>query len=185
VAVKLMSGCLRRNTVAPSDGLTNAERRHQRRISRERAEARQRRRLELSHDVIAIAGALTAMAIIAVAFAVGPAIAAARGEGTAGTFTIGYEQCPRKMGCTWFGTFVSRSGQVRPSVSYDGSLPAGAQPGERIPALFPGGQDVVFPPHDSHYWVPAVLLMLVIGAAVGFGLWVSPIGEGRRRARLA
>ncbi len=171
--------------MAPSDGLTKAELRRQRRIGREQAEARQRRRLELSHDVVALAGALAAMAIIAVAFAVGPAIAAARGEGAAGTFTIGYEQCPRRVGCTWFGTFVSRSGQVRPGVPYDGSLPTGAQPGDRIPAIFPGGQDAVFPPHDSHYWVSAVLLTLVVGAAVGLGLWVSPIAEGRRRARLA
>jgi hypothetical protein len=171
--------------VAPSDGLTKAGRRHQRRISRERADARRRRRLELSHDGLALAGALAAMAIIAVAFAVGPAIAAARGEGTAGTFTIGYEQCVRRVGCSWLGTFVSRSGQVRQSVTYDGNLPAGAQPGDRIPALLPGGQDAAFPPHDSHYWVSAVLLMLVVGTAVGFGLWVSPIGEGRRRARLA
>ncbi len=170
--------------MAPSDGLTKAEQRRQRRIRRERAAARQRRRLELSHDGLALAGALAAMAIVAVAFAVGPAIAAARGEGTPGTFAIGYEQCLRRVGCTWVGTFVSRSGQVTPGVSYDGNLPAGAQPGDRIPAIFPGGQHAVFPPHGSHYWVLAVLLMLVVGAAVGLGLWLSPIGEGRR-ARLA
>ena len=38
-----------------------------------------------------------------------------------------------------------------PGVSYDGTLPASAQPGERIPAIFPGGQHAVFPPHGSHY----------------------------------
>jgi len=151
--------------MAPSDRLTKAERRRQRRISRDRAAARQRRLLELSHDGLALAGALAAMAIIAAAFAIGPAISAAKGEGTPGTFTIGYEQCLRRAGCTWFGTFVSRSGQVTPGVSYDGSLPAGAQPGQRIPAIFPGGLHAVFPPRGSHYWVSAVLLMILVGAA--------------------
>jgi hypothetical protein len=105
--------------MASSDGLTKAERRHQRRISRERAAARQRRRLELSHDGLALAGALAAMTIVAAAFAVGPAISAARGEGTPGMFTVGYERCLRRAGCTWVGTFVSRSGHVTPGVSYD------------------------------------------------------------------
>jgi hypothetical protein len=176
---------LKEKRMAPSDGLTKAERRRQRRIIRERAEARQRRRIELSHDGLALAGALVAMAIVAVAFALGPAIAAARGEGTPGTFIIGYQQCLRRTGCTWVGTFVSRSGQVTSGVAYDGNLPASDQPGGRIPAIFPGGQHAVFPPHGSHYWVSAVVLMLVVGAAVGLFLWISPIGEGRRRARLA
>jgi hypothetical protein len=47
-------------------------------------------------------------------------------------------------------------------VSYEGTLPASAQPGERISAVFPGGQHAVFPPHGSHYWISAVLLMLVV-----------------------
>jgi hypothetical protein len=176
---------LEEKQMAAPDEPTKAERRHQRRIARERAEARQRRRLELSHDGIALAGALAAMVLVAMAFALGPAIAAARGEGTPGTFTIGYEQCMRRVGCTWVGTFESRAGQVTPGVSYDGSLPAGAQPGEGIPAVFPGGEHAVFPPHNSHYWISAVFLMLVLGAAVGLLLWLSPIGEGKRRTRLA
>ena len=169
--------------MAPSDGLSKAERRRQRRISRERAAARQRRRLELSHGGLALAAALIAMAIIAAAFAVGPAITAARGEGEPGTFTIGSEQCQRRDGCTWYGTFISRSGKVTPGVTYDGSLPADSRPGERIPAIFPGGLHAVFPAHDSLYWLPAILLMLVVGAAVGLGVWVSPAGTGSRRAR--
>jgi hypothetical protein len=171
--------------MSASEEPTKAERRRQRRIARERAEARERRRLELSHDGLALAGALAAMAIVAVAFALGPAIAAARGEGTPGTFIVGYQQCLRRTGCTWVGTFESRAGQVTPGVFYDGSLPASAQSGEQIPAVFPGGQHAVFPPHGSHYWISAVLLMLVVGAAVGLLLWLSPLGEGKRRARLA
>jgi hypothetical protein len=170
--------------MAPSDRLSKAERRRQRRISQERAAVRQRRRVELSHGGLSLAGALAAMAIIAAAFAVGPAIAAARGEGQPGTFTVTSEQCLRREGCTWYGTFVSRSGRDTQVVSYDGSLPAGSRPGERIPAILPGGSHAVFPAHGSLYWVPAILLMLVVGAAVGLGLWVSPVGTGRRRARL-
>lgn len=150
-------------------------------MARERAEVRQRRRLALTHDGLAVA----AMAIVAVAFALGPAIAAARGEGTPGTFIVGYQQCLRRTGCTWVGIFESRGGQVTPGVFYDGTLPATVQAGERIPAVFPGGQHAVFPPHGSHYWISAVLLMLVVGAAVGLLLWLSPLGEGKRRARLA
>lgn len=154
-------------------------------MARERAEVRQRRRLALTHDGLAVAGAVAAMAIVAVAFALGPAIAAARGEGTPGTFIVGYQQCLRRTGCTWVGIFESRGGQVTPGVFYDGTLPATVQAGERIPAVFPGGQHAVFPPHGSHYWISAVLLMLVVGAAVGLLLWLSPLGEGKRRARLA
>lgn len=171
--------------MSASDGPTKAERRRQRRVARERAERRQRRRLELSHDGLALAGALAAMAIVAVAFALGPAITAARGEGTPGTFIVAGQQCLRRMGCSWVGTFESRGGEVTPGVSYDGTLPASTQPGDRIPAVFPGGQHAVFPPHGSHYWISAVLLMLVVGAAVGLLLWLSPLGDGKRSARLA
>ncbi len=153
-----------------------------RRMSRDRAAARQRRHLHLSHDGIVLAGTLAAMAIVAVAFAVGPAISAARGGGTPGWFINAYQQCLRRMGCSWVGTFVSRSGhQVVPRVDYDGSLPAGTPPGARIPAIYPGGLHAVFPPHGSYYWIPAILLMLLAGGAVAFLLWISPLGSGPAR----
>jgi hypothetical protein len=166
-----------------ADGLTNAERRAERRMSRDREAARQRRHLRLSHDGIVLAGALAALAIVGLAFAIGPAISAARGDGTPGWFTNAYQQCMRRLGCNWVGTFVSKNGhQVVPGVAYDGSLPAGTQPGERIPAIYPG-LHAVFPPHGSYYWIPAILLMLLVGGAVALLLWISPLGSGPARTR--
>lgn len=166
-----------------ADGRTNAERRAMRQTSRDRAAVRQRRHLQLSHDGIVLAGALAAMAIVAVAFALGPAISAARGHGIPGWFTDANEQCMRRLGCSWVGTFVSKSGnQVVPGVDYNGSLPAGTQPSQRIPAIYPG-LHAVFPLHGSYYWIPAILLMLLVGGAVGLFLWISPLGEGHAKAR--
>lgn len=152
-------------------------------MSRDRAAARQRRHLRLSHDAIVLAGALAAMAIVAVAFAIGPAISAARSDGTSGWFTNAYQQCLRRVGCSWVGTFVSEGGhQVVPGVTYDGSLPAGTTPSARIPAIYPG-LHAVFPPHGSYYWIPAILLMVLVGGAVALFLWISPLGSGPVRAR--
>jgi hypothetical protein len=166
---------------AAADGLTNAERRAVRRIGRGRAAARQQRHRWLSHNVIVLAGTLAVMTIIAIAFAIGPAISAARGDGTPGWFTDAGLQCIRRLGCSWVGTFVSKSGhQVIPGVDYDGSLPASTLPGARTPAIYPGGLHAVFPPHGSYYWIPAILLMLLVGGAVAFFLWISPLGTGPR-----
>lgn len=166
-------------------GLTNAERRAGRRLSRDRAAARQRRHLRLSHDGIVLGGALAAMAIVAMAFAIGPAISAARGHGTPGWFTGATQQCLRRLGCSWTGTFVSTRGhQVVPGVRYDGSLPAGTPPAARIPAVYPG-LHAVFPAHGSYYWLPAILLMLLVGGAVAFLLWVSPLGSSPHERRAA
>lgn len=152
-------------------------------MSRDRTAARQRRHLRLGHDGIVLAGALAAMAIIAMAFAIGPAISAARGDGAPGWFTNAYLQCMRRSGCSWVGTFVFKSGhQVVPGVAYDGSLPAGTTPAERIPAIYPG-LHAVFPPHGSYYWIPAILLMVLVGGAVALLLWISPLGSGPARAR--
>ena len=152
-------------------------------MSRQRAAARQRWHSRLRHDVIVLGGALAAMAIVAAAFAVGPAISAARGDGTPGWFTNADQQCFRRSGCTWVGTFVSKSGhQVVPGVAYDGTLPPSTSPGARIPAIYPG-LNAVFPPHGSYYWIPAILLMLLVGAAVALFLWISPLGSGRAQTR--
>ena len=168
-----------------ADGLTTAERRVQRRLSRGREEARQRWHSRFRHDVIVLVGTLAAMAVVAVAFAIGPAISAARGDGTAGWFTNANQQCLRRSGCSWVGTFVSKSGhQVVPGVDYDGALPPGTSPGARVPAIYPG-LHAVFPPHGSYYWIPAILLMLLVGGAVALFLWISPLGSGTARTRPA
>jgi hypothetical protein len=108
---------------------------------------------------------------------------AARGQGAVGTFTADSLVCSR--GCEWVGTFVARGGQVTPGVAYEGSLPAGARPGSSVPAIFPGGSHVVFPPHGSLVWLEDVLLVMIIGGAMAAALWISPIGmPGRRRREI-
>jgi hypothetical protein len=152
------------------------------RASRRQAEQARARKLELRHVGLAVAGAVLVMAIVAAAFALGPALAAARGHGTNGTFLVSNQVCNR--GCTWVGTFRSASGQVTPDLAYQGVLPDGAGPGSSIPAILPPGSRTAFARHGSIAWVTDLLVTLMIGGAVGFTLWISPLPVGRRRERL-
>ena len=72
--------------------------------------------------------------------------------------------------------------QVVPGVAYDGTLPPSTSPGARIPAIYPG-LNAVFPPHGSYYWIPAILVTLLVGGAVALFLWISPLGSGRAQTR--
>jgi hypothetical protein len=164
-----------------TDALSSQERRRFRKIAAARDAARRRKKLERRHQAVVLAGALVAMAIVAVSFALVPAINAARGQGTRGTFTVQYETYSSRAGATWVGTFRSAAGEVVPGVAYQGSLPSGARPGSSIPALYQGGSDRVYAPHGSHVWVDDLLVMLVVGGAVGLALWISPLGLGRRK----
>jgi hypothetical protein len=159
-------------------GLSHDERRQLHKIAT--ARDTRPRRLEGRHLVIVVVGAVLAMAIVAASFALVPAIRAAFGQGTRGTFTLEFENYSRRIGNTFVGTFQTPNGAVVPGVAYDGSLPASAVPGSTFPALYPGGSHQVFPPHGSHAWISDVALMLVVGAAVAFLLWLSPLGVGRR-----
>lgn len=169
-----------RAKLAAGDLPRQEQRRLRKLVSAQNLAAR-RRELEMRQLVLAVAGAVAAMAIVAAAFALGPAIDAARGQGTTGTFVVGEMVCIK--GCTWVGTFESASGVVLPSVAYDGSLPEGAGPGSRIPAIDPGGSNRVFAPRGSRVWVVDVLITLLAGCAVGVCLWIFPIPVGRRQAR--
>jgi hypothetical protein len=160
-------------------GLTHQEERRLRAIGRARDKATRRRNLELGHIGLAVAGAIAVMAVVAVAFSLGPALEAAGGHGASGTFIVGYQVCFR--GCSWVGTFDSATGQVIPDVTYDGGLPPGARPGHGIPAIHPGGSRQVFAPHGSHVWLADVLVMVVVGGAAALALWISPIRVSRRR----
>ena len=163
-------------------GLSQQERRRLRSITRVWDEAARRRRLERRHTVIVIVGAVAAMAVVAVSFGLVPAIAAAGGQGTSGTFVVGYQNCSPRYGCTWVGTFEARNGADVPDVAYEGSLPAGTCQGQRIPARHPGGSGQVFALHGSHTWVMDLLLVIGVGIAVAAALWISPLGT-RRRSR--
>jgi hypothetical protein len=134
--------------------------------------------------VIVGAGAVAAMAVVAGALGLVPAIEAASGQGTAGTFIVGSEVCVNhRGGCGWSGTFQSPDGVTVQHVTYDGTLPANAGGGSNIPAIEPAGAShIVYPPHGSGAWIDDLVLMVLVGAVVGFLLWISPLGLGDHQA---
>lgn len=159
-------------------GLSQRDRRRLRAITRTWDKAAAHRKLERGHLILVASGAIAAMAIVAAAFGLWPAIDAAHGGGTTGTFTLGSSVCTPKLGCRWVGTFESAGGQPV-QVDYQGALPAGAGPGTSVPAIHPGASSYVFAPHGSLAWIPDLLLVVVIGAVVALVLWISPIGLSR------
>jgi hypothetical protein len=161
-------------------GLSHQEERRLRAIMRRRDEAAGRWSLERRHTVIVVVGAVAAMAVVGLSFGLVPAIAAARGQGLSGTFVVGYETCSARYGCTWIGTFEARNGVEVPDVAYEGSLPAGARPGQGIPVRYPGDARQVYALHGSRTWLMDLLLVIGAGVAVAAALWISPLGTGGR-----
>jgi hypothetical protein len=162
-------------------GLSHQERRKLRSVVRARDAIAGRRSLELRHIAVVAAGALAAMAVVAVSIGLVSAIQVASGQGTTGTFIVGYRTSCR-TGCAWVGTFRYPDGDMVSGVIYASGLPPGDGPGNAIPAVETGGTRYVYPPHDSLRWVGDLLLVLVVGAAVGFLLLVSPLALGKRTA---
>jgi hypothetical protein len=162
-----------------SGGLSHQERRRLRRLLRLRADAARRQRGRLRHLAIAATGAVVAMALAALSFGLVPAIEAAVGGGATGSFVVSDRVCASKVGCQWVGTFHGRGGDVVTGLAYGGLLPAGDGPGSMISVRYPGGLDV-YALHGSHTWVFDLLITLVIGAAAGAALWISPLGSGDR-----
>jgi hypothetical protein len=160
-------------------GLSHQERRRLRSVIRARDETARRRSLAFRHITIAVAGAVAAMAVIAASLGLISAIEAARGQGTIGTFVVGYSSCSRRTGCLWVGTFRSADGNTVPDVAYQGALPLSASPGSSFPAVEPGGSSRVYPPHSLR-WVTDLLATVLMGGVVGFVLWISPLGLRRR-----
>jgi hypothetical protein len=161
-------------------GLTHDERRQLHKVAIARDTPTRRKASEGRHLLIVIAGAAVAMAIVAVSFGLVPAVRAAFGQGTRGTFTLQYETYSRRIGGSWVGTFRSVNGEVVAIVDYDGDMPLGAHQGTTVPALYPGGEHQVYAVRGSHAWISDLGLTLVVGAAVGFLLWLSPLGLRRR-----
>jgi hypothetical protein len=161
-------------------GLSHQERRRLRAVLRSRAIAGQKRRGHRRHLAIVAVGAIVAMVIAAASFGLIPAIEAAQGGGVTGSFVVSDRVCSSKTGCQWVGTFNGPHGDVVTGLAYGGVLPAGDGPGSTIAVRYPGGTDQVYALHGSHTWVFDLLITLVIGAAVGAALWVSPLGDGRR-----
>ena len=165
---------------AGRDASSARDSRRQARATRGREEAARRRGLERRHTVIVVVGAVAAMAVVGASFGLVPAIAAARGQGMTGSFVIGYQTCSARYGCTWIGTFEARNGLEIPRVAYEGSLPAGAGPGQSIPARYPGGASQVYALHGSRTWLMDLLLVIGAGFAVAVALWISPLGTRHR-----
>jgi len=122
---------------------------------------------------------MAAMAVIAASLGLISAIQAARGQGTVGTFVVGYSSCSGRTGCVWVGTFRSPEGNTVPDVAYQGALPPSAGPGGSVPAIEPGGSSRVYPPHSLR-WITDLLVTVLIGGVVGFVLWISPLALRRR-----
>jgi hypothetical protein len=163
-----------------ADGLSHQERRQLRSVARAREAAARQRRGGLRHLVIVAAGTIAAMAVVAAALGLASAIKAANEQGTAGTFVPGNQPCFTRGGCAWSGTFQPRDGGIVQHVAYDGTLPAGAPPGMGYPAIRPAGSHIVYPPHGSRAWVTDLLMMVLVGGAVGAMLWIIPLGSGER-----
>ena len=159
-------------------GLSHQERRKLRSVIRTRDEAALRRSLEFKHIAIALAGALVAMAVVAFLVGLASAIEAARGDGTAGTFTVKSEVCARRAGCMWIGTFRAPDGDSVPAQAYTDVVPLSTSPGTSIRVIEPPGSDYVYPLHGSLRWISDLAIMVVVGGAVGFLLLISPLGLG-------
>jgi len=109
-----------------------------------------------------------------------PAIRAAAGRGTPGVFVARSVTCDG-AGCTWNGTFESATGRtLRRDVSY-GDADPGMHAGSSIPALFPGGGEVVYAARGSAGWIEPALFLLI--GVVVIALWLYR-GPGRYLRRL-
>jgi hypothetical protein len=161
-------------------GLSHQDRRRLRAILMRQATAAQRRRRRLKHWLIIAFGAVVAMAITAWSFGLVSAIDAAVGGGVTGSFVVSNRVCSTKVGCEWVGTFHGANGYVVSGLGYGGLLPTGDGPGSTITVRYPGGSDQVYALHGSHTWVFDLLVTVVIGAAAGAALWISPLGDGGR-----
>jgi hypothetical protein len=165
--------------------LARRDQRRLRAIARARELASRRRHREFRHVVIVVLSGVAAAAVVGAALGFGPAVEAAVGNGTVGTFVVSGYQCPRRGACRWVGTFEARRDVVH-DAAYQGNLALDTQPGTRIPARYPGfGQTYAL--HGSHTWASDLVLMLFIGAVAGFLVWLSPLGLRERgpRARSA
>jgi hypothetical protein len=162
-------------------GLPNHDQRRLEAITGTRQQTSRRRRPEFRHFTIAVLSGVAVMAVTGAALGLVPAIEAAGGNGTIGTFVVSSQPCLlRRGGCEYTGTFEAPGGEAVSHVAYMGSLPAGAGGGSRIPARYAGDQQA-YPMRGSRTWAVDLVFMLLIGSVVGFLVWLLPVGLGQRR----
>ncbi|MFG1709425.1 hypothetical protein ACFLIM_40170 [Nonomuraea sp. M3C6] len=131
-------------------------------------------------DAVIMVGGLTLLLLGA--YLAGPALAAARGDGTQGTFTAVRAECfehhPGKQLCTWLGDFRSDDGKVlRKGMTLYDSEQDLLTVGRTVHAFDTGRPDRVYGEGGSREWVTVVIL-IVLGA----GLVARPL-LFRRRSR--
>jgi hypothetical protein len=164
-------------------GLSHHDQRRLKTIIHNRELASSQRRQKLKHLSIAVLSAAAVMAVAGAGLGLGPAIEAARRNGTVGTFIVSTRPCiPSRVACAYTGTFDAASGRVVSNVAYVGNLPAGAGGGSRIPALYTGYEQA-YPVHSSDTWILDLVFMLIIGSVAGFFVWILPVGLRQRGAK--
>jgi hypothetical protein len=148
--------------------------------------ARRRRPPSVRRRVVAAAAGLVLLALAVPN--VGPALRAARAEGTPGTFTAERLRCvehPGHEACTWYGTFVpdgdhGSAGAAAESTSLYGGR-HGLDRGDTTAAVDTGRSGRVYPPGGSREWIAIALTL-----AAGLGLVLLPsipslVARGRRK----
>ncbi|MEW1952255.1 hypothetical protein [Terrabacter sp. NPDC080008] len=112
--------------------------------------------------------------------AIGPALAASRGEGLPGTITVTREQCTRG-GCAPFGRFTSNDGSVEVA---DAHLDGSGGVGDRVSVVYlaESGPTTVHVP-GSRLWVMLLAFLLAASAFLAWWLWDVARAVGRRLQR--
>jgi hypothetical protein len=157
----------------------NHDERRMQTVTDRREQPRRRRHREFRHLMIAVVSGVAVMAVSGAALGLVPAIEAARGNGTIGTFVVGSQPCiPHRAGCAYTGTFDGPGGEVVNHVAYVGSPPARSG-ASSIPARYTGYQQA-YPLRSSRTWALDLVFMLLIGSVAGFLVWLLPVGLGQR-----
>jgi hypothetical protein len=147
------------------------------RIATDRPARRRRPASSFAPLVAAVVGLL----LLAVAVPnVGPALRAARADGTPGTFTAERLTCVQHPGheaCTWYGTFRPDDGPTRADVTLYGGR-HGLDEGDRTAAIDTGRSRRVYPPSGSREWIATGLVLV---AGLGLLLPAARFAWTRRR----
>lgn len=99
-----------------------------------------------------------------------PALDAAQGKGTLGTFHVTSISCKKSQDCTVYGHFISDAGSVdRSNMRWLDGASANVQVGDDLRALDTGDRAGVFRPAGSRQWV-MLTIVVAIGGLIALGL---------------
>ena len=143
-----------------------------------------RRRLPLK----LIVGVVSAFLLVSTGLDVVPAVRAGLHDGTHGTWVATTRTCHRTA-CVWTGKFVTPGGHVVVATAhYAGRIPVGTRAGTRVPALFTGDSNLVYPTAGSDLWIELVIALLasILGLYWASHVWVvERLNGASRRGVLA